>query len=178
MHLLGHWLHRATPGTCVNNQYCVQFKKGAFELGAEVCPIAMKYNDVFVDAFWNSRTHSFAQHLLRLMTSWAVVCDVYYLEPQHQAPNESPIDFAARVKALIAAQASLKNVDFDGYLKHFKPSQRYVEERQKLFAQSLLKRFPVFSPPAAATAAAVAAAAHDWPEAPAADGDSARQRKK
>ena len=61
-------------GTCVNNEYCVQFKKGAFELGAEVCPIAMKYNSIFVDAYWNSREQSFAQHLLRLMTSWAVVC--------------------------------------------------------------------------------------------------------
>ena len=43
---------------------------------------------------------------------------------------------------MIAKQAGLKNVEFDGYLKHFKPSQRYVEERQKLFANSLLKRFP------------------------------------
>ena len=42
----------------------------------------------------------------------------------------------------LSAQAGLKNVEFDGYLKHFKPSQRYVEERQKLFAQNLIKRFP------------------------------------
>ncbi len=34
-------------------------------------------------------------------------------------------------------------MEFDGYLKHFKPSQRYVEERQKLFADKLMKRFPV-----------------------------------
>ncbi|GKA65595.1 phospholipid/glycerol acyltransferase [Tanacetum coccineum] len=42
-------------GTCVNNQYSVMFKKGAFELGSTVCPIAIKYNKIFVDAFWNSR---------------------------------------------------------------------------------------------------------------------------
>jgi glycerol-3-phosphate O-acyltransferase 3/4 len=30
-------------GTCVNNDYCVMFKKGAFELGATVYPIAIKY---------------------------------------------------------------------------------------------------------------------------------------
>lgn len=30
-------------GTCVNNEYCIQFKKGAFELGAVVYPIAIKY---------------------------------------------------------------------------------------------------------------------------------------
>ncbi|KAJ7539338.1 hypothetical protein O6H91_11G087600 [Diphasiastrum complanatum] len=42
-------------GTCVNNEYVVMFKKGAFELGCTVYPIAMKYNKIFVDAFWNSR---------------------------------------------------------------------------------------------------------------------------
>ena len=35
-------------GTCVNNQYCVMFKKGAFDLDATVCPIAIKYNKIFV----------------------------------------------------------------------------------------------------------------------------------
>ena len=130
-------------GTCVNNEYCVQFKKGAFELGAEVCPIAIKYNKIFVDAFWNSRAQSFLMHLLTLMKSWAVVCDVYYLEPQTQLPGESSIEFASRVKALISEKAGLKNVEFDGYLKHFKPSQRYVEEKQKLFAEKLSKKYPI-----------------------------------
>ncbi|KAH0458675.1 hypothetical protein IEQ34_011489 [Dendrobium chrysotoxum] len=62
-------------GTCVNNQYTVMFKKGAFELGCAVCPVAIKYNKIFVDAFWNSKKQSFTKHLVRLMTSWAVVCD-------------------------------------------------------------------------------------------------------
>jgi glycerol-3-phosphate O-acyltransferase 3/4 len=66
-------------GTCVNNEFCVMFKRGAFDLGATVCPVAIKYNKIFVDAFWNSRRQSFTQHLFRLMTSWAVVCDVYFL---------------------------------------------------------------------------------------------------
>lgn len=129
-------------GTCVNNEYCVQFKKGAFELGAEVCPIAMKYNKIFVDGYWNSREQSFAMHLLTLMKSWAVVCDVYYLEPQTIQPNETSLQFCSRVKAMISERAGLKNVEFDGYLKHFKPSQRYVEEKQKLFAQNLIKKYP------------------------------------
>eukprot|EP00976_Prorocentrum_cordatum_P060554 1175956-Prorocentrum_minimum.AAC.2 len=51
--------------------------RGAFDLGATVHPIAIKYNKIFVDAFWNSRRQSFTQHLMRLMTSWAVVCDVW-----------------------------------------------------------------------------------------------------
>ncbi|KAE8702245.1 L-type lectin-domain containing receptor kinase IX.2 [Hibiscus syriacus] len=53
-------------GTCVNNQYSVMFKK------------------------------SFTMHLLQLMTSWAVVCDVWYLEPQNLRPGETPIEFAER----------------------------------------------------------------------------------
>lgn len=52
-------------GTCVNNEYCVMFKRGAFDLGATVCPIAIKYNKVFVDAFWNSKRQSFTAHLVR-----------------------------------------------------------------------------------------------------------------
>lgn len=69
-------------GTCVNNQYCVMFRKGAFDLGATVCPIAIKYNKIFVDAFWNSKRQSFSAHLGKIMRSWALVCDVYFLEPQ------------------------------------------------------------------------------------------------
>ena len=35
----------------------------------------------------------------RLMSSWAVVCDVWYLDTQTREPGESPSDFAKRVKA-------------------------------------------------------------------------------
>jgi len=31
------------------------FKRGAFEMDAVVHPVAIKYNKIFVDAFWNSR---------------------------------------------------------------------------------------------------------------------------
>lgn len=54
-------------GTCVNNEYCVMFKRGAFDLGATVCPVAIKYNKIFVDAFWNSRRQSFTNHLVCLI---------------------------------------------------------------------------------------------------------------
>jgi hypothetical protein len=39
---------------------------------------------------------SFTKHLLQLMTSWAVVCDVWYLEPQNLRPGETAIEFAER----------------------------------------------------------------------------------
>ena len=97
-------------GTCVNNRYTVQFKKGAFDLGEDVLvyPVAIHYNKTFVDAFWNSKRQSFTQHLLTLMTSWAVVADVTVLEPQRRLENEPPEDFAARVQMLIAERANLR----------------------------------------------------------------------
>jgi glycerol-3-phosphate O-acyltransferase 3/4 len=134
-------------GTCVNNEYSVMFKRGAFDLGAtvgactttctsigactctcigsftcaalhtcsspfpvhmfstswssrhacrsafvpQVCPVAIKYNKIFVDAFWNSRREAFGHHLFRLFTSWALVCDVYFLEPQNIRPGEATL---------------------------------------------------------------------------------------
>lgn len=62
-------------GTCVNNEYTVMFKRGAFDLGAHVCPIAIKYNKIFVDAFWNSKRQSFGQHLVRLCAAACVNVD-------------------------------------------------------------------------------------------------------
>jgi len=186
-------------GTCVNNEYCVMFKRGAFDLDATVCPIAIKYNKIFVDAFWNSRRQSFTAHLVRLvapcpalqsplkklssnncsrvsalqfvhvtvcmmtcpgisydrhthnlhncmqhcippqlgalqvirdhklvlclqlklMTSWAVVCDVYFLEPQTKGPDETSQQFAERVQKLIAQRANLHIAPWDGYLKYY-----------------------------------------------------------
>ncbi|XWS62575.1 hypothetical protein CRYUN_Cryun06bG0022800 [Craigia yunnanensis] len=127
-------------GTCVNNQYSVMFKKGAFELGCTVCPIAIKYNKIFVDAFWNSRKQSFTMHLLQLMTSWAVVCDVWYLEPQNLKPGETPIEFAERVRDIISVRAGLKKVPWDGYLKYSLPSPKHREQKQQSFAESVLRR--------------------------------------
>ncbi|XP_019252691.1 PREDICTED: glycerol-3-phosphate acyltransferase 3-like [Nicotiana attenuata] len=127
-------------GTCVNNHYTVMFKKGAFELGCTVCPVAIKYNKIFVDAFWNSRKQSFTTHLLQLMTSWAVVCDVWYLEPQNIRPGETAIEFAERVRDIISARAGLKKVPWDGYLKYSRPSPKHRERKQQSFAESVLRR--------------------------------------
>eukprot|EP00245_Coleochaete_scutata_P012610 TRINITY_DN4912_c0_g1_i1.p1 TRINITY_DN4912_c0_g1~~TRINITY_DN4912_c0_g1_i1.p1 ORF type:complete len:467 (+),score=85.52 TRINITY_DN4912_c0_g1_i1:239-1639(+) len=127
-------------GTCVNNEYTVMFKKGAFELGCAVCPVAIKYNKIFVDAFWNSRKQSFSNHLLRLMTSWAVVCDVWYLEPQTIREGESPIEFSERVREMIAKRAGIKMVPWDGYLKYYRPSPKLTEKKQAKYAESIAIR--------------------------------------
>lgn len=128
-------------GTCVNNEYVVMFKQGAFQLGKSVVPVAIKYNKVFVDAYWNSRAISFPRHLFRLMTSWAVVCEVTYLDPQFKMPGESAIAFAARVKEMIAKEAGIGVVPWNGMLKYYKPGPEYKSNRQKIFARMLKKRF-------------------------------------
>mmetsp|Transcript_20669 Transcript_20669/g.39275 ORF Transcript_20669/g.39275 Transcript_20669/m.39275 type:complete len:499 (+) Transcript_20669:149-1645(+) len=124
-------------GTCVNNEFSVMFKKGAFDLGATVYPVAIKYNKIFVDAFWNSRRQSFSRHLLQLMTSWAVVCDVWYLEPQERLPEESPEQFAERVQEMICKKAGISKVPWDGMLKYYRPRPTLTEKRRKEFAKEV-----------------------------------------
>jgi glycerol-3-phosphate O-acyltransferase 3/4 len=133
-------------GTCVNNEYCLMFKKGAFEMkDAVIYPVAIKYNKLFADAFWNSMEESFLWHLFRIWTSWALVADVYFLEPMKQQPNESAAEFAARVKRAICSAAGLKSVEIDGYYKRMQVSDKYVRARQEKVAQALvatLERVP------------------------------------
>ena len=153
-------------GTCVNNEFCCMFKRGAFDLGDDitVCPIAIKYNKIFVDAFWNSRREGFSAHLMRLMTSWALVADVWYLEPQRRAPGETVEAFAERVRGIIAERAGLKTVPWDGLLKYYRPSAAMCEKQRQAFAERMLRHLdgsatPRKRPPAADGAAAAAAAA-------------------
>jgi len=111
-------------GTCINNSAVMQFKKGSFEVGGVVYPVAIKvsrrnlgfvslnyfgsslntynlfslqYDPRFGDAFWNSSEQSMLQYLYMMMTSWAIVCDVWYLPPMYRLEGEPSIDFANRV---------------------------------------------------------------------------------
>ncbi len=107
----------------------MMFKKGSFEIGATVYPVAIKvrimglsscvkcyfnhqfytfqlynqlseknkaktiieytfsrvlssqYDPRFGDAFWNSSKFGMVNYLLRMMSSWAIVCSVWYLPP-------------------------------------------------------------------------------------------------
>ena len=53
------------------------------------------------------------------MSSWALVGDVWFLEPQQRLDGESAIEFAGRVQRLIAERAKLEIVPWDGYLKYY-----------------------------------------------------------
>ncbi|VVC43108.1 Phospholipid/glycerol acyltransferase [Cinara cedri] len=124
-------------GTCINNTSVMQFKKGSFEVGSVIYPVAIKYDPRFGDAFWNSSKYSMLQHLYLMMTSWAIVCDVWYLPPMYQNENESGADFANRVKRVIADQGGLVDLVWDGQLKRYKPKKEWKERQQEEFSKRL-----------------------------------------
>lgn len=47
-----------------------------------------------------------------MMTSWAIVCDIYYLPPMEREPNETSVQFANRVKAEIAKKMNVVNLSW------------------------------------------------------------------
>ncbi|XP_065221461.1 glycerol-3-phosphate acyltransferase 4-like [Planococcus citri] len=127
-------------GTCINNTAVTQFKKGAFEVGATVFPIALKYNALYGDPFWNSSKQSGFQHVIEMMTSWAIKCDIYYLPPMERKPDETSIQFANRVKAVIANKMKVVNLSWDGGVKRSKPKPEWKALHQKLFSHKLKTR--------------------------------------
>ncbi|XP_076812046.1 glycerol-3-phosphate acyltransferase 3-like isoform X2 [Clavelina lepadiformis] len=118
-------------GTCINNTSVMMFKKGSFEIPTTIYPVAIKYNPWFGDAFWNSSKHSMLQYLLVVMTSWAIVADVWYLPAMDKEPSENAMQFAERVKAVIARKGGLVDCLWDGQLKRMKVKDSYLQEKQK-----------------------------------------------
>nr|XP_046231933.1 glycerol-3-phosphate acyltransferase 4-like isoform X1 [Scatophagus argus] len=154
-------------GTCINNTSVMMFKKGSFEIGCTVYPVAIKvgtssvfflvilltptldicdmicvfvpqYDPRFGDAFWNSSEFGMVNYLLRMMSSWAIVCSVWYLPPMNREEGEDAVQFASRVKAAIAAQGGLVDLIWDGGLKRAKVKDAFKEEQQKLYSKVLV----------------------------------------
>ncbi|CAG5867418.1 glycerol-3-phosphate acyltransferase 4 [Menidia menidia] len=125
-------------GTCVNNTSVMMFKKGSFEIGCTVYPVAIKYDPRFGDPFWNSSKFGLVGYLLRVMSSWAIVCSIWYLPPMIREEGEDAIQFANRVKAAIAAQGGLVDLVWDAGLKRAKVKDTFKEEQQKLYSKVLV----------------------------------------
>lgn len=104
-------------GTCVNNKYTVLFQKGAFELDAIICPVAIKYSKDLMDPYWNRRIHDFSSHLFYLMTRWRIDAEIHWMEPVKIMEDENPIQFGHRVKTMISRRIKLKNTLWNGYFK-------------------------------------------------------------
>ncbi|KAB1282586.1 Glycerol-3-phosphate acyltransferase 3, partial [Camelus dromedarius] len=105
-------------GTCINNTSVMMFKKGSFEIGGTIHPVAIKYNPQFGDAFWNSSKYNMVSYLLRMMTSWAIVCDVWYMPPMTREKGEDAVQ--------------------DGGLKRAKVKDTFKEEQQKNYSKMIV----------------------------------------
>ncbi|XP_068259042.1 glycerol-3-phosphate acyltransferase 3-like isoform X2 [Nyctibius grandis] len=126
-------------GTCTNNTSVMMFKKGSFEVGGTIHPVAIKYDPRFGDVFWNSTKHSVMTYAFNLLTSWAVVCNVWYLPPMVIEEEEDAVHFANRVKAVIAAQGGMSVLPWDGGLKRKKVKECFKEEQQKKYCQIVIE---------------------------------------
>lgn len=73
-----------------------------------------RQNARFGDSYWSE--DKFWRYLLRILTSWAIVYDITYLEPQQKRPGESKQDFAQRVQKVIA----------DTYANFFPPKLQFT----------------------------------------------------
>ncbi|XP_016389764.1 glycerol-3-phosphate acyltransferase 3-like [Sinocyclocheilus rhinocerous] len=125
-------------GTCINNTSVMMFKKGSFEIGGTISGPAGIYDPQFGDAFWNSSKYSMVSYLLRMMTSWAIVCNVWYLPPMAQKEGEDAVQFANRVKSTIAQQGGLVDLDWDGGLKRAKVKDSFKEQQQKKYSHMVV----------------------------------------
>uniref|UniRef100_A0AAQ5XYR7 Phospholipid/glycerol acyltransferase domain-containing protein n=1 Tax=Amphiprion ocellaris TaxID=80972 RepID=A0AAQ5XYR7_AMPOC len=125
-------------GTCINNTSVMMFKKGSFEIGGTIYPVAIKYDPRFGDAFWNSSKFNMVNYLLRMMTSWAIVVNVWYLPPMTLQDGEDAAQFANRVKSAIAHQGGLLDLDWDGGLKRGKVKDSFKEEQQKMYSSLIV----------------------------------------
>ncbi|KAM6984855.1 glycerol-3-phosphate acyltransferase 3 [Aplochiton taeniatus] len=125
-------------GTCINNTSVMMFKKGSFEIGGVIHPVAIKYDPRFGDAFWNSAKHNMVSYLLRMMTSWAIVVNVWYLPPMIRQEGEDAVQFANRVKSAIAHQGGLVDLSWDGSLKRDRVKETFKQQQQKMYSRIIV----------------------------------------
>lgn len=83
------------------------------QIASVVHPIAIRFDARFGDAFWWQ--DKFVHYVIHMMTSWAIVCNVWYLPPMTRHPEESAIAFANRfvfgVKSGYKVKAITLNLD-------------------------------------------------------------------
>lgn len=115
----------------------MMFKKGSFEVGKVIYPVAVKYDSRFGDAFWNSSKKNLVLHLSDIMSSWALVCDVWYLPPMTKMDGEDAVSFANRVKAEIARKGGLVDLEWDGQLKRMQAKESWRKKPQEQYSKTI-----------------------------------------
>ncbi|KAG0711981.1 Glycerol-3-phosphate acyltransferase 3-like [Chionoecetes opilio] len=98
-------------------------------------PIAIRFDARFGDAFWWQ--DKFFHYVMCMMTSWAIVCNVWYLPPMKKTAGESATAFADRVKAKIAHQGGMIDLAWDGFLKAHPVKDEWKKRQQEEFAKHL-----------------------------------------
>uniref|UniRef100_A0A6B2G3B0 Glycerol-3-phosphate acyltransferase 3 (Trinotate prediction) n=1 Tax=Myxobolus squamalis TaxID=59785 RepID=A0A6B2G3B0_MYXSQ len=129
-------------GTCINNTSVMQFRKGTFEVCDIVHPVAIKYNPMFGDAFWDSSKMSYLRYIISMASSWFVYCDVWFLPPVARLPNEDAVSFARRVQKVIAEKAKMVNLHWDGNLKRTYVPSYLKQNKREEYAKSILLDYP------------------------------------
>lgn len=64
-------------------------------------------------------------YLLRMMTSWAIVADVWFMEPMRKNKNETSMEYANRVRSMIARRGGMVELQWDGMLKRGSPKDEW-----------------------------------------------------
>ena len=75
-------------------------------------------------------------YIIMMMTSWAIVADVWYLPEMTRREDEDAITFANRVKREICLQGGLVDLDWDGMLKRQKPKASQLAQVQQEISKS------------------------------------------
>jgi len=76
-------------------------------------------------------------YIVTMMTSWAIVCDIWYLPPMARREGEDAIDFANRVKRQIALKGGLVDLVWDGNLKRQQVKKEWKAAQQEQFSRRL-----------------------------------------
>nr|XP_027220633.1 glycerol-3-phosphate acyltransferase 4-like [Penaeus vannamei] len=118
------WCGATSSSSCAS--WC---KKGASEIDSVIYPIAIRFDPRYGDPFWYQDT--FGQYILSMMTSWAIVCDVWYLPPTRRGPRESGAAFVSRVQGLIAHKGGFVQLAWDGSRPSRTQRIRHGEENKK-----------------------------------------------
>ena len=85
----GHYTKRKK-----NLEILFPYQRYLFQIDTVIYPIAVRFDARFGDAFWWQ--DKFFHYFIYMMTSWAIVCNVWYLPSMRKNPNESAIAFADR----------------------------------------------------------------------------------
>uniref|UniRef100_A0AC34R9N8 Phospholipid/glycerol acyltransferase domain-containing protein n=1 Tax=Panagrolaimus sp. JU765 TaxID=591449 RepID=A0AC34R9N8_9BILA len=131
-------------GYCTNNTRVLQFRKAVFVDDVIIYPIAIKQDARFGDSFWSEDV--FFHYLFRLLSSWASVYDIYYLDAQTKKPDETPDEFASRVQTLIAEAIGTIPAQFDGSVWYKKQErEKYKNALKEKCAKQFSEIVPVLN---------------------------------